>query len=113
MTDYPNIRADSACPFCHRPKDNGGIACWPCFRAEGLRYDTSPDQRTILDSREAKLAILAKSKPSLFDITLTAWVQGSPNAVPVATAEFRSESLATDTERVWKRNGFRVERKAR
>lgn len=53
--DYPNIRATEDCPLCHKAKDLGLVACWPCHRAH-LRNGTSPSTRYILDSCEALIA---------------------------------------------------------
>ena len=38
MLDYPHVRASHVCPLCQRDKDQGLIACWPCYHARGLRY---------------------------------------------------------------------------
>lgn len=32
---------------------------------------------------------------------LTAWVKNTPNAVPIATAEFRSTTLMRATQKLW------------
>lgn len=42
-------------------------------------------------------------------IILQAWVKGSPNVVPIAQAELRSEDLARRTAKLWGKE-FRVER---
>lgn len=38
MLDYPYVRASDVCPLCRRHKDQGLIACWPCYHARGMRY---------------------------------------------------------------------------
>lgn len=39
-----------------------------------------------------------------------AWIKGSPNVVPVAQGEFQSIDLADDTAKLWRRQGFQIER---
>lgn len=35
--DHPNIRNWTKCPFCLGNKDQGLVACWPCYRKHDLR----------------------------------------------------------------------------
>jgi len=43
-------------------------------------------------------------------IVVQAWVRNSPNVVPVATLETRSETIALAVARTFRTEGFRVER---
>ena len=52
--DRPNIRLSTICPLCCKAKDQGLLACWPCFRASGLRY-CPPAVEAKLDEYEAQL----------------------------------------------------------
>ncbi len=53
--DFPNVRASSLCPLCHRHKDAGLVVCWPSYRAWGLRYG-SAEAESLIRRAEAKLS---------------------------------------------------------
>lgn len=36
--DYVTVRLSTQCPLCLGAKPQGLIACWPCYRSQGLRY---------------------------------------------------------------------------
>lgn len=55
MLDYPHVRASDVCPLCQRHKDQGLIACWPCYHARGLRYGDEEAERLITQT-ESRLA---------------------------------------------------------
>jgi hypothetical protein len=48
-TDNPRVRAGFTCPICYGPKDQGLVACWPCFRSSRLRYGDPKAEQTISD----------------------------------------------------------------
>lgn len=52
--DYVNIRLSPVCPFCLGKKDQGLIACWPCYRGHALRY-CPPAAEAKLADFEAQL----------------------------------------------------------
>jgi hypothetical protein len=54
--DYPMTRRGRVCPFCLKQKDHGCLACWPCYREQGLRYGETERQRDLLDCHEFGLA---------------------------------------------------------
>lgn len=62
--DYPRIRRDSTCPFCTRTKDQGLIACWPCFRRENLRQGETAAQAFALETREQRLITTSSNETS-------------------------------------------------
>jgi len=43
-------------------------------------------------------------------IVIQAWVKGSPNVVPVATCETRSAVLELEITKLFRKEGFRVEK---
>lgn len=53
--DYPNIRRSDVCPFCLGHKARGLIACWPCYREEGLRNGENFRQTLTLETTEQRL----------------------------------------------------------
>jgi hypothetical protein len=57
-TDYPHIRRSTICPFCLKGKNHGLLACWPCFREQGLRYGETERQRDHLDCAEYGLTLM-------------------------------------------------------
>ena len=54
MLDYPHVRASDVCPLCRRHKDQGLIACWPCYHARGMRYGDN-EAEELLKQAEARL----------------------------------------------------------
>lgn len=54
MLDYLHVRASDVCPLCRRHKDQGLIACWPCYYARGLRYGNEEAER-LIEQIEASL----------------------------------------------------------
>jgi len=53
--DYPRIRAGAVCPFCRGPKAHSGIACWPCFKTQGLRDGETLFTARVLETTEQRL----------------------------------------------------------
>lgn len=52
MSDYPYLRFTvSNCPLCGDHKDDGALACWPCYRAE-IKDGMAPAVRKIFDNHE-------------------------------------------------------------
>ena len=52
--DYPLIRAWFDCPLCGGGKDQGLLACWPCYRAFDLKNGDS-EVKNILSEKESQL----------------------------------------------------------
>jgi len=55
MFDYPQVRSAVVCPLCLKYKDIGLVACWPCYRAFGLRYGNK-EADDLIEKAEAKLS---------------------------------------------------------
>lgn len=55
--DYPRIRASRVCPLCRQLKDAGLVACWPCYRVQGMRNPEAVGSivTEMLDAREREL----------------------------------------------------------
>lgn len=53
--DYPHVRASTACPLCRGRKEVGMAACWPCYRARGLRGGNA-EAESMIGRAEAKLS---------------------------------------------------------
>ena len=53
--DNPHVRSDFTCPFCLGDKDDGLIACWPCYRKH-LQGSINPEAERIIATRERVLA---------------------------------------------------------
>lgn len=60
IMDHSNVRADCTCPLCHGPKDRGLVACWTCYRTNGLRI-ASGSADAIFSRRDQYLANLSCS----------------------------------------------------
>ena len=55
MLDYPHVRASAVCPLCLGHKDQGLIACWPCYHRRGMRYGNN-EVEEVLKQTEIRLA---------------------------------------------------------
>jgi hypothetical protein len=51
---HPKLRAICNCPLCERPKDQGTLVCWSCYRAHNMRNGNAALE-AWLDQQEAKL----------------------------------------------------------
>lgn len=40
--DYPLIRKECYCPLCNRPKAQGCVVCWGCYREHDMKYGEAP-----------------------------------------------------------------------
>ena len=47
MLDYLHVRVSDVCPLCRRYKDQGLIACWPCYHTRGLRYGNNEAEELL------------------------------------------------------------------
>jgi hypothetical protein len=54
MQDYPHVRASEVCPLCYGHKDQGLIACWPCYHTQGLRYGNN-EAEELMKQTESRL----------------------------------------------------------
>ena len=62
LIDNPLTRASFTCPFCLGPKNQGLVACWPCFRERFKDGDHEAEQaeeivsefETFLESQGAR-----------------------------------------------------------
>jgi hypothetical protein len=52
--DYPHVRSSTACPLCQGRKEVGLVACWPCYRARGMR-DGNAEAEAMIERAEAGL----------------------------------------------------------
>lgn len=52
--DHELTRRQTDCPFCKGFKDQGLVACWPCFRSSGLKYGKESAE-AVLDEFEDML----------------------------------------------------------
>jgi hypothetical protein len=57
--DNPHVRRDVICPLCLGDKDDGLVACWPCYRKHLKGSDTEPERvkaERVIAERERVLA---------------------------------------------------------
>ncbi len=54
--DHPRVRASLTCPLCDSAKDQGLVACWPCYRTSELGYG-NPDAERLIDDVERELTL--------------------------------------------------------
>ncbi len=52
--DFPNVRASRLCPLYRGHKDASLVACWPCYRARGLRGGDAGAE-SLIERAEAEL----------------------------------------------------------
>lgn len=45
--DNKNVRQSLKCPICLGIKDRGLVACWGCYRAQGMRYGNAEAEAKI------------------------------------------------------------------
>ena len=41
------VRSHSVCPLCYHTKEIGLVACWPCYRIQGLRTGNPKAEASI------------------------------------------------------------------
>jgi hypothetical protein len=46
--DHPLTREGTECPICFGPKDQGLVACWPCYRKH-LKYGGKAGEKMLDD----------------------------------------------------------------
>jgi hypothetical protein len=56
ILDYPNIRKHPTCPCCNKPKEQGLLVCWACYRAHDFRNGGETRFKNTLDMLEAQYA---------------------------------------------------------
>jgi hypothetical protein len=47
MSDNPRVRLSLLCPLCYGDKPKGCVACWQCYREQGLKYGNAKAEATI------------------------------------------------------------------
>jgi hypothetical protein len=61
--DHPRVRSGAACPLCRGRKEVGPVACWPCYRARGLR-DGNARADAIIERAEAEAEFRDARRPA-------------------------------------------------
>lgn len=54
--DNPRVRASIACPLCGGFKSQGLVACWPCYRSNGLKYGNPEAEAKIAAANRMALS---------------------------------------------------------
>jgi hypothetical protein len=55
IIDHPNVRESASCPTCNRPKDQGLLVCWDCYRKLDIRNGLTPAIALIIENAEEEL----------------------------------------------------------